>query len=221
MQLSKELKEGTKKSHSAAENTQFVAAFLRGILDETQYRKLIANFYFIYSAMETRIDQLQDHPVVSQINLSDLKRKSSLERDLFYYYGPNWKEKVCPSLATQQYVDRILTCPPEYLVAHHYTRYLGDLSGGQILKGIAKTALNPAEGLGLEFYEFPNIDDAKLYKKCYRGILDNLPIDDSMINALVAEANYAFRLNMYMFEEFEGSAGKSLLNLIINFLKRR
>ena len=30
---------------------------------------------------------------------------------------------------------------PILLVGHHYTRYLGDLSGGQILKGIAKKAL--------------------------------------------------------------------------------
>ena len=52
MTLSKELKTGTKKSHSAAENTKFVASFLRGVLDYQEYRKLIANFYFVYRAME-------------------------------------------------------------------------------------------------------------------------------------------------------------------------
>ena len=31
---------------------------------------------------------------------------------------------------------------PYLLIAHHYTRYLGDLSGGQILKNIAQKALN-------------------------------------------------------------------------------
>ena len=51
--FSKQLKEGTKKSHSMAENTSFVASFLRGVVDESKYRQLIANFYFIYHALES------------------------------------------------------------------------------------------------------------------------------------------------------------------------
>ena len=43
--FSKQLKEGTKKSHSMAENTSFVASFLRGVVDEIKYRQLVANFY--------------------------------------------------------------------------------------------------------------------------------------------------------------------------------
>ena len=39
-----QIKQGTKESHSAAENTKFVASFLRGVLDPQEYRKLIANF---------------------------------------------------------------------------------------------------------------------------------------------------------------------------------
>ena len=46
--LAKQLKEGTKESHSAAENTKFVASFLRGVLDPEEYRKLITDFYFVY-----------------------------------------------------------------------------------------------------------------------------------------------------------------------------
>ena len=44
--FSKELKEATKESHSAAENTKFVAGFLRGVVDPEEYRKLIANFWY-------------------------------------------------------------------------------------------------------------------------------------------------------------------------------
>ena len=45
--FSKELKEATKESHSAAENTKFVAGFLRGVVDPEEYRKLIANFWYV------------------------------------------------------------------------------------------------------------------------------------------------------------------------------
>ena len=41
MGLALALKEGTKKSHSAAENTKFVAGFLKGVLDPEQYLSLI------------------------------------------------------------------------------------------------------------------------------------------------------------------------------------
>ena len=145
MQLSTELKQGTKESHNAAENGKFIAGFLRGVLDEEQYKKLLGNFYYIYSAMELRFDKLKDDPVLGDLYFPELHRKKALEKDLKYYYGPTWREHICPSPATQQYVHRIEEAPVLSLIGHHYTRYLGDLSGGQILKGIAKKALKTGQ----------------------------------------------------------------------------
>ena len=51
MGLAKDLKVGTKRSHTAAENTKFVAAFLRGVVDEDSYKTLMRDFYFVYSAI--------------------------------------------------------------------------------------------------------------------------------------------------------------------------
>ena len=114
------------------------------------------------------------------------------------------------------------------LIGHHYTRYLGDLSGGQILKGIVKE-LEPTRGEGLNFYEFDDIPDAKEFKTCYRKTLDNLQISKysggmnphvSAVNEIVTEVlNYAFRLNMYMFEEFEGSVTQSIFKVICATIK--
>ena len=228
MQLSTELKQGTKESHNAAENGKFIAGFLRGVLDEEQYKKLLGNFYYIYSAMELRFDKLKDDPVLGDLYFPELHRKKALEKDLKYYYGATWREHICPSPATQQYVHRIEEAPVLALIGHHYTRYLGDLSGGQILKGIAKKALNPPEGEGLNFYEFNDIPDAKEFKTCYRKTLDNLQISKysggmnphvSAVNEIVTEANYAFRLNMYMFEEFEGSVTQSIFKVICATIK--
>ena len=81
MGLAKELKEGTKKSHSAAENTKFVAGFLRGVLDPDKYRQLLTNFYYVYDTMEQRIRESTD-PLVNMINYPELERVNSLERDL-------------------------------------------------------------------------------------------------------------------------------------------
>ena len=101
------------------------------------------------------------------------------------------------------------------------SRYIGDLSGGKILGGIAEKALNPPLGEGLNFYEFPDVHDAKIFKTNYRRILDELEIDEEQINALITEANYAFRLNMYMFDELQGSATKSLIKILCGLVREK
>ncbi len=221
--FSKQIKEGTKKSHSAAENTKFVAQFLKGVLDPTEYRKLITDFWYVYTTMEDCISKSED-PLVKQIRFKELERVEFLEKDLEYYYGPNWKDEAKPSEACNTYcyrINEVFNDNPYLLIAHHYTRYIGDLSGGQILKGIAEKALNPPLGKGLNFYDFPDVYDAKIFKTNYRRILDELDLDQSQINALIAEANYAFRLNMYLFDELQGSATKSLIKVLCGLVREK
>ena len=218
--LAKQLKEGTKESHSAAENTKFVASFLRGVISNENYGLLVANFYFVYRAMEEEIDKLKDDPVVSKLLYPGLARTQALAADCEFFYGENWVDHITPSEACQQYVNRIrdvAATQPELLVSHAYTRYMGDLSGGQILAGIAERALG-LKDKGLAFYAFPAIPDTKAFKVDYRAALDGLDLDQHQINAIITEANYAFRLNMYMFEELEGSAVKALMKMLCNFV---
>ena len=220
MSFSTDLKEGTKESHSAAENTKFVASFLRGVVDYEEYRKLLTNFYYVYDTMEQRIRESED-PMVQAVRSESLERKEGIERDLEYYYGADWKEKQIPSDACNKYCHRINEVAEEnpfLLVAHHYTRYIGDLSGGKILKEITARVLKPPVGKGLDFYEFPSIPDAKLFKQNYRAVLDNLGTTVPQENALIAEANYAFELNMNMFDEIKGNATKSFLRLALSYL---
>ena len=222
--FAKQLKEGTKKSHSAAENTTFVKSFLRGVVNKESYRALVNDLYFVYCALEDEVSNLKDHPVVGNLQLPDLERRDSLEMDLRYYYGPIWRSLIKPSEACERYVNRIREVAknePELLVSHHYTRYLGDLSGGQILKGIAQKAMELGDGQGLKFYDFEKIEDTKAYKSGYRGILNDLSIDQHQADAIIVEANYAFRLNMYMFDTLEGNWFKSLLQIFVSSIFKK
>tara|TARA_B100001094_G_scaffold121725_1_gene117484 strand:+ start:1615 stop:2340 length:726 start_codon:yes stop_codon:yes gene_type:complete len=216
--FSKQLKEGTKKSHSMAENTTYVRQFLKGVVDHANYSQLVANFYFIYQAMETEVDKLKDDPYIGPLRLNGLARKDALIEDVKFFWGPDWKDKIYPTEATQQYVNRIHEVAknnPMLLIAHHYTRYMGDLSGGVILGNIAKKALKLTDD-GLAFYDFPEISDKKGFKTSYRSVLDDfIEVDQHQINEIIAEANFAFRLNMYMFEEIQGDAGKSFRELLV------
>ena len=221
--FSKELKEGTKKSHNAAENTKFVSQFLKGVLDPEEYAKLLSNFYYVYSTMEECVSASTD-PKVKNLHRwnATLFRTAFISRDLRYYYGPMWRELAKPSEACNTYcyrINEVAEKDPYLLIAHHYTRYIGDLSGGKILRGIAKKALNPPVGEGLHFYDFPRIEDAKAWKDEYRAVLDGLNFDEQQKNALITEANYAFRLNMYMFDEIQGDAGKSVWKILWNTIR--
>ena len=183
--LAAQIREGTKKSHTMAENTGFVSCFLKGVVDKASYRKLVADLYFVYTAMEEEIGKLGDHPVVGPIGMEELNRRETLEQDLTYYYGANWRDQIEPSPSAVEYVERIHAIAkesPELLVGHHYTRYMGDLSGGQILKNIAQKAMNMDGDDGLRFYVFDEIDDEKAFKTNYRSAMDALPIDQATAN---------------------------------------
>ena len=217
------LREGTKKSHTMAENVGFVKCFLKGVVEKTSYRKLVTNLYFVYSAMEEEMEKLRQHPIISKIYFPELNRKQALEQDLYFYYGSNWRNEIQLSKAGEAYVARIreiAATAPELLVAHSYTRYLGDLSGGQILKKIAQRAMNLQEG-GTAFYEFENIKDEKAFKDVYRAAMNNLPIDQETAERIVDEANDAFGMNMKLFQDLEGNLIKAIGVMLFNTLTRR
>ncbi len=79
--------------------------------------------------------------VVQALDDPALRRLAALEQDLEYFYASEWKKNenkqammnvMQPSPATQAYVARIqevAQTQPYLLVAHQYTRYLGDLFG--------------------------------------------------------------------------------------------
>ena len=105
--LASQLREGTKKAHTMAENTGFVSCFLKGVVDKASYRTLVADLWFLYSAMEEEIGRLADHPVVGPINFAALNRRESLEQDLAFYFGPDWRNQIRATAGAQEYVARI------------------------------------------------------------------------------------------------------------------
>lgn len=222
--LATKLREGTKKSHTMAENVGFIKCFLKGVVEKNSYRKLVANFYFVYSAIEEEMEKHKDHPILSHIYFPELNRKASLEQDLTYYFGNNWRNEVTLSPAGESYVKRIREVSetqPELLVGHSYTRYLGDLSGGQVLKKIAQNAMNLSDGNGTAFYEFADIPDEKEFKNKYRQAMNDLPVDEATADRIVDEANDAFGMNMKMFNELEGNLIKAIGVMLFNSVTRR
>jgi heme oxygenase len=224
--LRKLLKEKTKTVHREEENVGVVRDCVKSQGGRAEYRQLVARLYHTYKALETEWDRIctscSDTDKESRARLRTLwfpdvvARTTTLEQDLAFYYGPDWRQArdvVEMSPATKEYVDRIVHVAqrdPLLLVAHAYTRYLGDLSGGQILMRVAKKAMNlPEDGAGTEFYRFPKIDNAKQFKNMYRERLDGLALDESDQNRVCEEAIKAFRFNINLFVEMDQICGTS------------
>src|SRR5919202_3209273 len=104
--LANRLREGTKQSHPAAKNTAYMKCFLKGIVEREPFRRLLANLYLVYSALEEELRRHQAHPEVGPMYFAELNRTANLERDLAFYYGDNWRGQTAPLPPGQIYVDR-------------------------------------------------------------------------------------------------------------------
>ena len=202
VRLSEALKSGTAASHQAAEDVHFVKNFIKGIIDRELYAELVLSLYHVYSALEEALNQHAPKYFRTCHFPTELSRKEALQEDVDFWHGtlPN---RISP--ATRDYVDRIqylAKTDPLLLLAHAYTRYLGDLSGGKILARVARRAMQ-LESDGLDFYKFEYISSAKLFKDQYRRALDDLCLTPTQVSKLVVEANIAFVLNMRLFEELD------------------
>jgi heme oxygenase len=175
---------------------------LRGRLGRAGYCRLLRNLQAIYAALEAALERHATHPFVAALDLPGLRRCAALAADLRALHGERWEAELGIAAATARYAARLRELDrdrPELLVAHAYVRYLGDLSGGQILRRTVADALGLAPGAGATFYDF-GCDPAALAGR-FRARLDSLGADPATADAIVAEAQHAFDLHVRLFEE--------------------
>jgi heme oxygenase len=200
--LSRYLREGTADVHREAERSAFVSLFMQGGLDRDTYSRHLLALHAVYGALESALSRQREDRRLGQFHIPELWRLAALEADLDYLRGPGWRHEE-PIPAARHYADhlaRIEKTQPIRLVSHSYVRYLGDLSGGQVLKAMAARQLG-LDGEGLLFYEFPKIADPITFKAVYRQRLDELQLLEGEQEALLDEARTAFQLNAAIFNQ--------------------
>ncbi|TAK70663.1 MAG: biliverdin-producing heme oxygenase [Actinomycetota bacterium] len=195
------LKADTAQEHRLAEDTPYVRRLVAGELGRADYVALALQHSVIYQALEDVGATLAADPVAGPFLDDRLLRQAAIDHDLRLLVGPDWRDAVVALPQTEEYVERIrgsASWPAGY-VAHHYTRYLGDLSGGQIVARMLAThyGLRPEE---LTFYAFDGIDKPVQYKRRYHDLLDSADWDADERDRVVAEVARAFRLNAAVFD---------------------
>lgn len=198
------IRSASQDRHTEAENSAFMAEMLDGRLGREAYARYTHQLWFVYEALERAAEGLADDPVAAPFLRPELRRVPALERDLDHLLGPGWR--TAPALpATRAYADRITEVAagwPAGYVAHHYTRYLGDLSGGQVIRSVAERTWGfEHKGDGVRFYVFPQIANPAAFKREYRALLDAVPVDDVDKQRAVEECRRAFAFNTAVFAE--------------------
>ncbi|APT91623.1 heme oxygenase [Corynebacterium phocae] len=206
--LSVALREETSKAHEATEGSDFMTRLIGGQLDDKAVAMYTGQLWFVYDALERAVRSFVGSPIVDAFADPRLERRDSLESDLQEMLGDDWRDQIKILPATAKYVGHLETLKtPEAAVAHHYVRYLGDVSGGQVISA----RLQKAYGFGPEkvkFYDFSSVGKPVPFRRSYREALDNLELTAEQRANLIAEAGTAFYLNLGVFVELKEAIAK-------------
>ncbi|MCX7522500.1 biliverdin-producing heme oxygenase [Microbacterium sp. STN6] len=200
--FSQAVRERTQAVHTETEGSAFIGELLGGKRSREDYIALVAQQYFVYEALEAVALTMANDPVASVFASPALTRVPAIEADLEFLIGADWRDSVTPLAATSRYVARIREMAnwAGGFVAHHYTRYLGDLSGGQIIRTLMQRQFG-FETNGVGFYVFDQIAKPKAFKETYRAQLDAVAWEDEERERVIAEVARAFRHNAEMFDD--------------------
>lgn len=193
------------ETHAVQERARangFLDALATGRLSWVAYADLAAQNWFVYEALELAASTMSDDPTARAFVFPELARLPSIEADLRFLHGPRWQQRIAALPATTTYCTRLryaANSHPVGFIAHHYARYLGDLSGGQHL-GQAIARVYGLNGDGNRFFAFPGID-LEAFETYYRRLLDALPWTNQEQSEFIAEVIEAYRLNIAVLDE--------------------
>jgi heme oxygenase (biliverdin-producing, ferredoxin) len=188
----------TKTLHLEAERSGIIRELLRGNASRDGYILLLRNLLPAYQAMEQGLARHRNTPGIGALAHYRFDRASAIRSDLLALCGETWPHDIPLLPAGNHYANRVTEAAQDNgarLIAHAYTRYLGDLSGGLILQRLLARSLElrPAE---LSFYDFPRYPDLAALKAAYRDALDRAGALAGKQEIVVDEGAAAFTLNI-------------------------
>lgn len=207
--LSTAMREGSRAEHEAAEGSLFMGELLAGRISPAGYAAYLRRLRLVYAALEGAVRRRAADPLVAAVADPALERLAALDADLAHWAPDADPAAPLDSPAAEAYAQRLAAAEAwgGLLAAHHYTRYLGDLSGGQAIGRLLDREFS-LEGAGTAFYAFPAIPKPKPYKDAYRARLDALGLSDAEVDRIVAEVKVAFGLNQALFAELGEQVGR-------------
>lgn len=191
------LRDATFALHREAERTGFVADLIRGRATREGYARYLANLSPVYGALEHALTRgWSADSILTPMLAPALHRSAALQADLGAITGGQQPSSLVLLPEAHAYAAAIRAAADARsgprVMAHAYARYLGDLSGGQILKPLLGRTLQLTPDM-LTFYDFPGLDDLGRAKQSIRTALDTIVVGSPDGDDLIEEAKLAFR----------------------------
>jgi len=218
LRLAERLRLATREAHVDLERRPFVQRLMAGRLGPGGYGALLHNLLPLYQALEDGLRAHAANPAVAAVWHEGLARAPALAQDLHALQGsptPDQAQLVPAAQAYAGHLRQLALQAPRLLCAHAYVRYLGDLSGGQMLRRQVARGLGRSDGVGLAFYEFGDAAQVRTLAQDLRAGLDRLggadaadaadaaDVADVADAALVDEACTAFARHGLLFDELQ------------------
>jgi len=169
------LKELTKKSHDAAEHTPFMKAVFKKSMPLAVWRDFTFQKYNFYKIIE---DRCRRQSLLGGIE--GIERTSALYEDYSSMGDVNSSTLRPATTDYMAYLNKL--SEPNKLLAHLYVWHMGDLFGGQMIKGLINASSHALE--------FENVEELKL------------SIREKLNDNMADEANVAFDWAIKIMNEF-------------------
>ena len=198
--LSGRLRAAPTQEHGDAEASAFMTAVMTGGINAGGYAALVVQLQNVYDALEAAAAGHREQPVFGPFFDPRLRRDAALAADLAVL--GDHRHPI--TAATTAYADHLQAVADDALsvLAHHYTRYLGDLSGGRAIAARLQHHLGLTPESGLAFYQF-DVGPAPAYKNAYRQRLDDLDLTYGEQERFIGEVRTAYALNSGIFASLD------------------
>lgn len=208
--FSARLKASTATIHDEVEHTSFMVDLMEGRLDIRAYALLLKQYALIYAALEAKSSEFAEDPIFAPFHDAGLFRHERIVWDMQELTGSDHftlNDVDLPiTRSAEAYADHLNRLTrAEQLIAHHYTRYLGDLSGGQAIGALMGRHYSvPADALTM--WDFTEVGKTKPYKDAYRSRLDEIAAAGGDEQLVIEETMTAFKLNGRLLAELTSDA---------------
>jgi heme oxygenase (biliverdin-producing, ferredoxin) len=194
--------------HARAERSGVVNDILRGRVSLAGYALFLRNLLPVYEQLELGLESQRGQSGLKEIALSAVYRLPAIQTDLASMCGADWEQCIPRLPSSARYADRIAQAAQgdgTRLLAHAYTRYLGDLNGGPVLARKLSLSLS-LESRALGFYAYPRIADLEKFARQYRSAFDRAGVELADWESVLQEAETAFLYNIELSEEAQLAA---------------
>ncbi len=204
MKFMMDIREKTSLLHSSAENTGYIKKLVDGTASVEGYAEYIYNLEKMYKAIEDALDKNENNTIVKPFVTRELYRSELMRKDLEFLLGDklNSMKLLASTEACIAKIEELSQTKPELVVSYAYTRFLADLFGGRTFLSLLSTSYKISNE-GLNYYQFPEINDLRGYVMKYHNMLAEINLSDEMKVDFINEVNNAYIYNLAISNELE------------------